>query len=269
MINIRSFYVVISIILLLSACSDKQPVGYEQWQDCINHYRAQSYRVASTTCEKAADLGIVRAAWLLGHIYYYDLENKNTTRSQGFQWYLKAAEGGWPEAQTYVGESYMYADGVARDYSEAFNWLNRAALYHDPDAEFAIGMLFYDGKGRPKDISSAISWFKKAAAQQHLMSLNNLAWIHATSRHSAFRNVEKALFWAKRLEINLQNDSQKSIFLDTKAAVHALAQEYELAIILQNKAISLLPENSEESRLLEFQRHLEAYQNNKAWQENE
>jgi|GEM_PF-2191258 len=266
--DIRKLYLLITL-LSLSGCSDNRSSEYGLWQDCYNHYRAKSYRVASTSCEKAFSVGYVRAAWLLGHIHYYNLNNDHSNRESGFQWYLKAAEAGWPQALTYVGESYMYADGVAEDFSKAFHWLTKAAAYQDPDAEFAIGMLFYDGKGRDKDIGSAIAWFKKAADKQHLMSLNNLTWIHATSRHKTFRNLEKASFWAKRLATKLQNEIQQPIFLDTQAAVHALAEEFELAITMQNQAISLLPDDVEESRLLEFQQHLESYQNKKAWLENE
>lgn len=256
--------------LLLTACNQKPPIEHQLWLDCANHYRAESYQVARLTCTQAADAGFVRAAWLLGHIYYYDLNNQGNSREQGFDWYLRAAEGGWIEAQTYVGESYMYADGVQQDFTQAFHWLNKAALSHDPNAEFALGMLFFDGKGRAKDISSAIAWFKKSANKQHLMSINNLAWIHATSQHKAFRDVRQAIFWAEKLALtSAGNNQQSSIFLDTQAAAHALAKEFELAINLQNQAISYLPDTVEEDRLLEFQQHLEAYQNSKAWLENE
>ena len=92
------------------------------------------------------------------------------------------------------------------------------------------------------------------------MSINNLAWIYATSSHKAFRDAEQALLWSNKLDAKtLAQHQEPSIFLDTKAAAHALAEDFELAINLQIKAISMLPENVEESRLIEFQRHLESY----------
>jgi uncharacterized protein len=258
------------LLLLLFGCTDEKSAEHGLWLDCYNHYRAESYKVATVSCEKSFEHGVVQAAWLLGHINYYDLADHKTTREQGFQWYLKAAENGWPEAQTYIGESYLYGDGVKEDFSKAFDWLVKAAQFRDPNAEFAIGMLYYDGKGRPKDISEAIIWFKKAAFKRHAMSINNLTWIYATSPHKAFRNAEQALLWANRLDEKLMSQhTELSIFLDTKAAAHAIAEEFELAVSLQNRAISLLPENVEESRLLDFQMHLEAYQNNQAWLEGE
>ncbi len=278
MLNKKAPFISAMMLLMLFACSDKQQEKNEIWQNCYNHYRAESYLVASETCKLAADLGLARAQWFLGHIHYYDLTEQMSTREQAFSYYLKAAEGGWPEAQTFVGESYMYGDGVAENFEKAFYWLNRAAEFQDSNAEFAIGMLFYNGNGREKDISSAIVWFKKAADKQHLMSINNLAWIHATSQHQAFRDADKALFWVKNLDQSLASIGQaaaqaivkeESIFLDTKAAALALSNNFEAAIKLQNQAISLLPEDVEESRLLEFQKHLEAYQNNRAWLEND
>lgn len=268
MINQYIMFFITCLGLALSGCGEQEKQKNELWQTCYSHYRAESYLVAKETCQHASDKGIVGAQWLLGHIYYYDLASQSTTREQGFNFYLKAAENEWPEAQTFVGESYMYADGVAEDFEKAFFWLNKAARFQDPNAEFAIGMLFYDGKGREKDISSAIAWFKKAAEKQHLMSINNLAWIYATSEHQAFRNIDKALYWVKALEPFLRNISQQdSIFLDTKAAVMALSNNFETAISLQNQAISLLPEDVEEARLIEYQKHLEAYKSNQAWLE--
>jgi TPR repeat protein len=267
---INKYYCLSLLLVLLSGCADEEPIEHGVWQDCYNHYRAESYKVAAISCEKSFNQGVVHAAWLLGHINYYDLAQQKTTIEQGFAWYLKAAESGWPEAQTYIGESYMYGDGVTQDFTKAYDWLIKAAQYRDPNAEFALGMLFYDGKGRPKDISTAIIWFKKAASKRHAMSINNLTWIYATSPHKAFRSSEQALLWADRLDEKLMSQqTEQSIFLDTKAAAHALAENFELAVTLQNQAISLLPENVEESRLLDFQKHLEAYQQNQAWQEEE
>ena len=257
---------VVLLGLLVSSCSNDEDLIQQDIIDCINHYRAESYLVAATSCEKAANSGVVQAQWLVGDIYYYDRSNQGTTKEEGFNWYLKAAENGLPDAQTFVGESYMYAEAVNQDFDKAYHWLTKAAAYRDPHAEFAIGMLFYNGDGRPKDISSALSWFEKSALQGHSMGINNLAWIYATSPHQVFRNEEKALFWAQKLDITTPD---KAMFLDTQAAAYALAEQYEKAISLQNQAIAMLPEEIEEKQLLEYQKHLEAYQKQLPWREDE
>lgn len=259
----KSFFV-LNISFIIFACEDSQQIEQAVFQDCHNHFKAASYKVALKRCEKAAKLGFIEAQWLLAQIYDYGLANNEVKPEKAFQWYLKAAEGGLSDAQALIGESYLNANGVKQDYAKAYHWLIKAAKQGDLNAEFYLGNMFLEGKGRQKDISSAISWFKKSAAKQHLMSINNLAWIHATSEHKAFRDVKKAKYWADKLQDTGEN---QAIFLDTKAAVYALDGNFSQAIELQNKAIASLSEDVEEAQLLDFQRRLEAYQNNQVWQE--
>ena len=265
----RKFIFSLAVALsLLVACSDDRQIEYDLMADCENHYRATSYLAALENCESAAEQEIVEAQWLLANIYQFDLANQGAQPELAFQWYLRAAQNGWTDAQTLVGDSYLYANGVNEDFQQAYEWLTKAAKMGDSNAEFSLGFMFLMGKGKAKDVSSAISWFKKAANKDHLMSINKLAWIHATSAHKAFRNVKKAKFWASKL--NFESESEdRPIFLDTKAAVHALAGDFVQAIEFQNQAIASLPEDVEESRLVEFQQHLETYQKSEPWKETQ
>lgn len=263
MANLRGIFYGLFMTSLI-ACSDDVDHTQTLMQGCFNHYRAESYLAATRICEQATDTH-VKAQWFLGHIYYYDLANQNTSKEQGFTWYLKAAENDWLEAQTFVGESYMQGEGVKTDYAKAYYWLNKAAKSKDYNAEFSIGMLFFNGNGRDKDVSAAISWFKKAANQQHEMSINNLTWIYATSEEKNYRNAKKSAYWSEKMNLNVS--SNQYIFLDTKAAVYAILGQFEDAVAMQKKAIALLPENSNESRIKEYQQHLIAYQNKQSWQE--
>ena len=251
----------------LWSCEDDREIKLSLFQDCYNHYRAESYKVASRTCLVAAEYGIARAQWLLANIYYYDLAQIESTRAQAFEWFVRAADNGLPEAQTFVGESYLYADGVDEDFVKAFNYLNKAAKLQDPQAEYAIAMMFYNGQGRTKDVSAAISWLKKAASKQHSMSINNLAWLYATNKSQSFRNAKKAMFWAQKLMLDPRYPENDSTFLDTKAAAYALAGNFGEAIKLQNQAIEALPDDIEEETLVEFQQRLETYQSESAWVE--
>lgn len=261
-IQLKSLFVLFTI--LLTGCEDERLVRQSLADDCANHYRAESYKVASRNCLKAAEFGIPYSQWLLANIYYYDLDDSGRDKGTAIPWFEKAAEAGITDAQTFVGESYLFADGVEEDFNKAYRYLKMAASVSDPQAEFNIGMMFYEGKGKNKDISAAVSWLKRAAAQNHPMSINNLAWLHATSANKSYRNAEKALFWATKLPEETQDSST---FLDTKAAAFALAGEFEKAIVAQNKAIEALPEDIDEDMLLDFQKRLEFYQDNKSWTE--
>ncbi len=253
------------LYVVITACSDDKIINHKLLVDCDNHYRAQSYLVALKNCETAAKKNIAQAQWLLAHIYRYDLAALGARPDLAFEWYLKAAEAGLTAAQTFVGESYLYADGVSRNYESAFSWLSKAADNADTQAEFTLGQIYLNGEGRDKDISSAIFWFNKAALKEHSMSINNLAWLYATSAKGGFFNVKKARYWSQKLKDNGLQDP--SIIWDTKAAVFAAGGEFDKAIEYQNKAIENLAEDVEESLLIEFQKHLEAYQNQQAWKE--
>lgn len=258
-------YTILIALCGLSACTDERVEEYELLQDCENHFQATSYLVAIKTCTKAAEMGIPKAQWLLANIYQYDLAGNGAQPELAFEWFFKSAEGGNPEAQTLVGNAYLYGSGVNEDFEQAYRWLNKAANNGEAGGEYSLGVMFFEGKGRQKDVSAAISWFKKAANKEHAVSINNLAWIYATSSHKAFRSTKKAQFWAKKLALV---EEKTPVFLDTLAAVHASAGEFVEAIKLQNQAIELLPEDIDENKLLEFQKHLESYQSQQPWQES-
>lgn len=250
-------------VFFISACSDKEET-ISQLEICQSHYQAQSYLVASKECQIAAEQGVAEAQWLLGHIYRYNLLLQTEQLEQAFNWYLLAAEQGHVGAMREVGNAYLLELGTPKDYSQAHLWLSKAAKNGDTLSEFLLGTMFFDGKGRDKDIASAINWFKRAANNDHPMSINNLAWIYATSKNKAFFNPKKANYWIKKMDENL---SQVPMFLDTQAAVMAALEEFDKAIELQNLAIANLPDGTSEQELVEFQKHLESYQKGEAWNE--
>lgn len=253
-------------ILLLTSCSDEK-VEITQLEYCINHFRAESFLVAKQECEIAATNGQARAQWLMADIERYDLlETGEENLTQAFQWYLKSAQQKHTASMREVGLAYLNASGVEEDFEQSIMWLKKAAKNRDPQAEFGVGILFFEGKGRQQDIGSAINWFKRAAKQNHTMSINNLAWVFATSKMPAFRNSKKAQYWIEKLDERFLNIP---MFLDTKAAVLAALDNFEQAIKLQNKAIAQLSDETSEEELLEYQKHLESYLKGEAWFEQE
>ena len=263
------FFLFIRFLLLsvagffISACSDKEEI-IGQLEVCQSHYKSESYLVASTECQIAAEQGNKDAQWLLGHIYRYNFLQQGEELEQAFHWYLLAAEQGHTGAMREVGNAYLLELGTGIDYSNAHFWFLKAAKNEDTLAEFSLGSMFFDGKGRDKDVASAINWFKRAAVKDHPMSINNLAWIFATSKNKAFLNPKKANYWVKKLD-----SRQLSIpmFLDTQAAVQAALNNFDHAVELQNQAIANLSLDTTEQELVEFQQHLESYQRGEAWRE--
>ena len=55
--------------------------------------------------------------------------------AEALKWYRKAAEQGYPLAQSNLGGMYANGLGVAQDYTEAVDWYRKAAEQDDPAGE--------------------------------------------------------------------------------------------------------------------------------------
>lgn len=74
----------------------------------------------------------------------------------------KAAEQGFEEAQTIMGNAYASGQGVPQDYVEAVKWWHLAAEQGDPFAQFHLGMAYGKGQGVPQDYVQAYMWLDVA-----------------------------------------------------------------------------------------------------------
>lgn len=80
------------------------------------------------------------------------------------EWTLKAAEGGYLQAQLDMGGIYLNGGrGVAPDVAKAYYWFCRAAEQGSAQAEVFVGMLLYDGQGVQRDQAAALQHWRKAA----------------------------------------------------------------------------------------------------------
>jgi hypothetical protein len=73
------------------------------------------------------------------------------------------AEGGDPQAQTYVGEAFEKGLGVAPDYASAALWYLQAAEQGFSRAAINLGYLFEQGLGLEKDPATALFWYRRAS----------------------------------------------------------------------------------------------------------
>ncbi len=77
--------------------------------------------------------------------------------------WLPLAEGGDPQAQTYVGEAFEKGLGVAPDYASAALWYLQAAEQGFSRAAINLGYLFEQGLGLEKDPATALFWYRRAS----------------------------------------------------------------------------------------------------------
>lgn len=59
------------------------------------------------------------------------------------EWFLKAANQGYADAECRIGDFYHNGDGIPRDYAKAMEWYIKAADH----AQCTIGVLHYHGHG--------------------------------------------------------------------------------------------------------------------------
>ncbi len=88
-------------------------------------------------------------------------EYDRTTYASSLSFWQPAADGGDPEAQSYLGEIYEKRQGP--DYELAALWYRKAAKQDYARAQVNLAHLYEQGLGVAKDLDAAREWYGKAA----------------------------------------------------------------------------------------------------------
>ncbi|MCL1888053.1 MAG: sel1 repeat family protein [Kiritimatiellaeota bacterium] len=174
-----------------------------------------------------ATQGDAEAQWKLGHWFYCSVENKdkdpmNKALVEAAKWFRKAAEQGHPNAQHFLGQSYLYGHGVERDNAEAVRWYREAAEQGDAGSQHRLGQTYmYGWNGVEQDTDEGMKWFMKAAAQYHVSAWNAIASIYAEGKYGVPQDKAKALKWF-RWVAEYGDSSQRS---DAAARIKKLEAE--------------------------------------------
>ncbi|MFK8014105.1 MAG: caspase family protein [Gammaproteobacteria bacterium] len=91
----------------------------------------------------------------------FTLYDRSDLRSSLNVW-LPQANGGDPEAQTYVGMLYERGIDGEPDYAEAASWYRKAAKKKHSEAQYNLGTLYERGLGVEQDLAEAFNWYRKA-----------------------------------------------------------------------------------------------------------
>lgn len=89
---------------------------------------------------------------------------------EAIKWYTKAAENGYPDAQSELGFMYLNGEGVVVNRTEAVKWLSKAGEKGDAMAQQALGYMYKNGDGVIKSDLEAQKWYSKAAPQFYELS---------------------------------------------------------------------------------------------------
>jgi len=156
-----------------------------------------------------------------------------------------------------VAIMYAQGKGTAANPELAFVWYRRASDAGNPLAMLNLGISYEQGRGVDADDREAARWYLRAARNQLTEGMNALAWLLATSPDPEVRDGAEAVRWARTAVEREPNAAR----LDTLAAAHAEAGEFEDAIAAIDQAIDLLKRDAEvpedisgEDEILEFLR---------------
>jgi tetratricopeptide (TPR) repeat protein len=161
------------------------------------------------------------------------------------------------QARLMLGMYYSMASKVKKALIEfdlilAKNKGNTAALYWRADTRLNIG----DHQGARKDYERVLE-----ANPKHEATLNNLAWLLATSPEDALRDGKRAIELARQASESSQY--KKPHILSTLAAAYAETGAYDKAVEWSNKAVKLGRDDIQG----QLEAELKSYQQEKPWRE--
>jgi TPR repeat protein len=115
---------------------------------------------------------------------------------KAFEWYRRAAEQDYPQAQFNLGVMYDNGQGVEKDYKKAFEWYKQAAILGNPIAQCMLGKCYKYGYGIEINEETALSWFFKAYEQEEPDSLFLIADSYISS--GPMQDQRKAVEWSEK-----------------------------------------------------------------------
>ena len=161
------------------------------------------------------------------------------------------------QARLMLGMYYSMASKVKKALIEfdlilEKNKGNTAALYWRADTRLNIG----DHQGARKDYERVLE-----ANPKHEATLNNLAWLLATSPEDALRDGKRAVELA--LQASESSQYKKPHILSTLAAAYAESGAYDKAVEWSSKAVKLGREDIQG----QLESELKSYEQKKPWRE--
>lgn len=164
----------------------------------------------SKACEyyrRAAELGYADAQNNLG-IMYRNGWGVAPDYAEALKWYRKGAEQGNAAAQNSLGVMYRYGYGVNVDYAEAVKWYRKSAEQGCSAAQNNLGVMYGNGYGVNVDYSEAVKWYSKSAEQGFYIAQYNLAYMYEKGQGVA-QNKGTALMWYKKAAAQGDEDAKK------------------------------------------------------------
>lgn len=112
------------------------------------------------------------------------------------------AQAGDPFAQNLMGLAHKYGSFVRQDHALSAQWFRKAAEQGFADAQFNLGRIYGPADGlyrrsraAPEDYAEAARWLGKAAMQRYAPAQLKLGELYAVGGHGLDRDLVHAHFW--------------------------------------------------------------------------
>ena len=128
----------------------------------------------------------------------------------------------------------MSGRGVSEDYRQGFQWSMKAAEQGSPEAQYNLGLYFSEGKGVQQNYAQAVKWYSAAMVQNYAWAYNNMAYLYINGT-GVVKNVQKAF---EMVDNAIKIDPNNLQFYDTKGELYSIIGDKEKALEVWNFIIA-------------------------------
>ncbi len=144
--------------------------------------------------------------------------------------------------------------------AETVRFLRIAAEGDYAPAQDLLGLFYQDGLGGlPSDCRLALHWLQRAADNGFEESANHVAWVFATATDAGCRDPARAVALAESVVADNEERKVEASLLygaiDTLAAAHCAAGNFERAIELQQRVVENASQPKRAKRLEMYRAH--------------
>lgn len=142
----------------------------------------------------AASQGYIPSMNNLGIVYSWTKDS-----IQSLEWYRKAAENNYSDAQLALADLYLEGKYVRQDSEQGVYWMKKASDNGNAKAQNRLGVMCHFGRNVPKDYAQAFKLYLSAAENGSDDALGNIARAYAngwgvdTDYHKAVEYYEMSI----------------------------------------------------------------------------
>lgn len=142
---------------------------------------------------------------------------------EAFDWYIKASDQGYADAQLRLGDIYLRGieqeegdyynygsrrkEGIKKDYKKAFNLFKKSAKQGNAEAQNKLGNCYMYGEGVAENKKEAVKWYIKSAKQNYRNAQYNLAVCYEDGE-GVEKNEKKSFEWYLKAAEQGDSDAQ-------------------------------------------------------------